>query len=135
MTSLQEDPLVVYIIVREELNMSGGKIAAQCSHAIQKLLVKYFFLQVFLASKKALPKNELKHLEMTQKWIENLSRKVILKADDKEWERLKKEFHSECFIVVDAGLTEIPANTETVMCLWPIHKSEKPKSIKKLQIL
>ena len=31
----QEDPIIMYLIVKESLNMSAGKTAAQCAHASQ----------------------------------------------------------------------------------------------------
>ena len=37
----QEDPIVMYLIVRESLNMSIGKTAAQVGHAVQMLHLKY----------------------------------------------------------------------------------------------
>lgn len=30
----QEDPWVLYLIVRESLNMTPGKLVAQCGHAV-----------------------------------------------------------------------------------------------------
>ena len=35
----QEDPIVMYLIVRESLGMGMGKTAAQCAHASQMLLL------------------------------------------------------------------------------------------------
>jgi len=37
----QEDPLVMYLIVRETVPMSVGKTAAQCACASQMLQLKY----------------------------------------------------------------------------------------------
>jgi len=60
-------------------------------------------------------------------------RKATLVADDKEWEKLKEQLW--CFVVKDAGLTEVDPGTETVMALWPMRKSEVPKLVKRLQTL
>lgn len=38
-------------------------------------------------------------------------------------------------LVVDAGLTEIPSGSETVIGLWPMRKSQVPKTVKRLQVL
>src|SRR5271169_2745201 len=40
--ALQEDPIVMYLIVHESLNMGMGKTAAQCAHASQMLTLEYF---------------------------------------------------------------------------------------------
>ncbi len=62
-----------------------------------------------------------------------LRRKVVLGADDKEFEKIKTEL--KCFVVTDAGLTELEPGTETVISLWPMFKNGAPKFIKKLQVL
>lgn len=133
-----EDPIVAYIIVRESLNMGAGKVGAQCAHAIQNILLKYFKIQVFCSKKElegALSKDDIEHAHLTTTWLERMSRKVVLKADEKEWEALKNEFANNCVIIKDAGLTSVKANTETVMALWPAYKSTISKSIKRLQSL
>jgi hypothetical protein len=38
----QADPIVMYLVIRESLEMSPGKVAAQCAHASQMLTLKYF---------------------------------------------------------------------------------------------
>ena len=42
----QTDPLVMYLVVRESLHMTTGKIAAQCAHASQMLLMSYVQMEV-----------------------------------------------------------------------------------------
>lgn len=127
----QENPLVMYLIVRESLGMGVGKIAAQCGHAVGILHIKY---------------NEQEHeddilepvypsnLKIWYEWQHSSFRKVVLKADDKEWEKIKTEM-KDFVLVVDAGLTEIPSGSETVIGLWPMYKSDCPKLIKRLQVL
>ena len=131
----QTDPLVMYLVVRESLGMSIGKTAAQCAHASQMLTLKYFELkdtQVYGVE------NVLPHrakLDLFQEWINASFRKVVLRADDKEWEKLKLAF-PDATVVVDAGLTEIAAGSETVIGLWPMLRSEAQKTmVKKLQVL
>ncbi len=124
----QEDPIIMYLIVRESLNMGVGKIAAQCAHASQLLVIKYY-------------KSLWNHwdsdppgADIFERWLNSSYRKVVLKADDKEWEKIKSEI-SNHVVVVDAGLTEIPSGSETVIGLCPMYKSQCPKIIKRLQIL
>ena len=126
----QTDPLVMYLIVRESLNMGVGKIAAQCAHAAQMVLLRF---QMLIQNQEALNQNDREKLLNTQVWVGESFRKVVLRADDKEWEKLKQEF--DCFVVRDAGLTEVAPNTETVIGLWPMRKSTRPKILQRLQVL
>jgi len=129
----QEDPIVMYLIVRESLNMSPGKLGAQCGHAAQIALIKYFDL----LQEEMCNWDTSAQLPIFREWLEGSFRKVTLTADDKEWEKVKEVFVEGVmrFTVVDAGLTEIPAGSETVIAVWPLHKSQRPKILQKLQAL
>jgi len=117
----QEDPIIMYLIVRESLNMSIGKTAAQCAHAAQMLMLKTS------SNTNAL---------IFEKWLDHSFRKVILKADEKEWVKLKEILNKDDYVVViDAGLTELIPGTETIIGVMPLYKSTCPKLIRKLQIL
>jgi len=118
-----QDPYVMYIIVRKKLNMSVGKIAAQCAHGVQMVLLKYFNVEKSIPG----PANTA-----MLKWIGGDYRKVVLAAKESEWEKVKE---LDCFVVRDAGLTEVEKGSETVIALWPMKKSERPKVIKKIQVL
>lgn len=145
--SAQEDPIVMYLIVRESLGMGMGKTAAQCAHASQMLLLKHIALEKELVNLEGveenfgpLTKDEEIYWDANQpkyfvflSWLDTSFRKVVLRADDKEWVKLKEIPNH--VLVVDAGLTEIAAGSETVIGFWPMHKSEVPKLIKKLQAL
>lgn len=144
----QEDPIVMYLIVRESLNMGVGKTAAQCAHASQMMTLKYFEEKPLAGSFKSITEQEfgftvVKHIKgpsfervhMFDWWLHSSFRKVVLKADDKEWEKIKSAF-PDSTLVIDSGLTEIAPNSETVIGLWPMLKSEAQKTIiKKLQAL
>jgi PTH2 family peptidyl-tRNA hydrolase len=119
--SSQEDPIIMYFVVRESLNMSVGKIAAQCAHAAQILLLKYF-------------NNNCNDPILFEKWLNSSFRKVVLRADDKEFSKIKDQA-TNIALVVDNGLTEVSPGTETVIGLLPIYKSQSPKYIKRLQVL
>jgi|ERR1035437_7675502 peptidyl-tRNA hydrolase len=132
-----EDPIVMYLIVRESLSMSIGKTAAQTAHASQYLIVSYFDMKAqydgCLTCAWQPPLKHKEYLDIMKAWLPG-SRKVVLKADDKEWEKIKVAF-PDCALVVDAGLTELVGQNETVIGLWPMKKSEVPKLIKRLQVL
>jgi len=149
----QENPIVMYLVVHETLGMSTGKTAAQCAHASQMLTLKYFTVKE--ASSKmqkhmskpdlapaekeetmAVYKSIQPYISIMGEWLNSSFRKVVLKADDKEWAKLKEEFKDQYMVlVVDAGLTEIAAGSETVIGLWPMRKSQRPKTVTRLQVL
>jgi len=137
-----EDPIVMYLIVREDLGMSLGKICAQISHATKLLLLRYFKITVFQAAlakrsdiHKIFTAHEEEHVALTNKWIESRSTTITKRAPQKDWDKLKQLLGNDCFVVRDAGLTEIPAGSETVMSLWPMHRSQTPKLVWKLRNL
>ena len=121
--------------------MSIGKTAAQCAHASQMLLLKRDELlgkiDWVAHAHDAKNYNDLFERACTfNNWLNSSFRKVVLKADDKEWAKLKEEFKDDVrVLVVDAGLTELNPNTETVIGLFPMKKSERPKLLTKLQTL
>lgn len=138
---VKEDVLVMYLVVRKSTNMSLGKTAAQCAHASQMLQMKYEKLHKALVNSRKhdleKPKNEDPFVKLElifQQWIAAAIRKVVLQADEKEWVRIKEEC-PENVVVVDAGLTELEPGTETVIGIWPMKKSQAPKTLRRLQVL
>jgi len=146
----EESPLVMYLVVRESLGMSIGKTAAQVAHAAQKLQQRYQELEWKAESYLPPPHDcseesfldipeELRDkIDIFSKWCNGSVRKVVLKADEKEWAKLKSDLdwaRTEYYLVVDAGFTELAPHTETVIGLWPIRKNDAPKVIKRLQVL
>lgn len=148
----QADPIVMYLIVKESLGMSPGKTAAQCAHASQMLTLKYFHEKTRQAevsslwvrfrkivsdffTKSEMPKEQLEQkLDLFENWLDTSFRKVTLRANDHQFERMKKEVPTH-IVVIDAGLTEIDPGSETVLGLWPMHRSTCPKYLTKLQVL
>ena len=148
----QEDPIVMYLIVHESLNMSTGKTAAQCAHASQMLTLKYFEIKDLSKSLQKKMSDPMKvesqvpslkeayvkmapQISIFGEWMNSSFRKVVLRASDKEWVKLKEEFKDSMVMVVDAGLTEIPSGSETVIGLWPMRKSQRSKTVQRLQVL
>jgi peptidyl-tRNA hydrolase len=127
-----DDPLIVYLVVRESLNMSIGKTSAQCGHAIQLLMQSYFDLHF------SFPKHDTdaklrRVIYWLRKDLPGKYRKVVCRADEKEWVKLKEEL--EHTVVIDSGLTEIEPNSETVLVFWPMYRSERTKTLKRLRLL
>lgn len=143
-TKKESNPWVMYIIVKNSLGMSVGKIASQCGHAVGMLYEKYekdlsdwddSFSQYTSSkfSSKQLEQIKLR-IDNFIAWKQTGHRKIVLKADDKEFEQIKKELESMAVVVRDAGLTEIGPE-ETVTALFPMQKASCPKIIKRLQCL
>jgi len=138
----QEDPIVLYIIVRESLGMSVGKIGAQCAHASQIILLNYYDQKENIDGLKAFgwtPSFDgcgftAETYKIMEDWLRGSFRKVVLTANESEWNKVLAENVGKV-IVTDAGLTELAANTDTVIGLYPMRKSERPKIIKRLQAL
>lgn len=122
----EENTLVLYSIVRKSLGMSAGKIAGQCQHAMQYLMEEY---------NKNNDDGLATHLfSRVNAWINTKTHtKVILEASDNEWAKLKEEY--DPIVVIDAGKTEIAAGSETVICLYPMFRSERNGLLKRLQLL
>lgn len=127
----QEDPIIMYLVVHE-IGMSVGKIAAQVGHAVGMLYLKRDKL---ITSTNSL----LSHrLDIWKEWQNDSFRKVTLTANDSKWNKLKAllpDLGIEHAMVIDAGLTEIPRGSETVIGVWPMRKSNRPPLLRKLQVL
>ena len=122
----EDNPLCMYIVINTSLGMSTGKMVAQGCHAVEYLCSRYQEI-------KSSPEGYL-----FKKWMgEGNHRKVVLQADNKEWQKLKEQYRDDpnVAIVHDAGFTEIPRGSETAFAIWPMHKDDAPKLIKRLQVL
>ncbi len=95
------------IIVRKDLKMGSGKVAAQVAHA------------AILSSEKARNKN----IEWFNGWFNLGQPKIILKVNSlEELERINKlgQFNNlPTAIVRDAGLTQLEAGTATCVGIGP----------------
>ena len=154
----QSDPAVCYLIIRSSLNMSVGKSCAQVGHAVGMLMLKYFEAKSrfhdllknmeptlgltahgLIAQTEKFKLLQIEHADLSEKlatfneWLNGSYGKIVLKADDKEWIKLKELPNH--VLVIDNGLTEIPAGSETCIGLPPMRKSQAPKTIKRLQLL
>lgn len=80
----------IKLLVRRNLKMSERKVAAQCVHAAIGLYKK----------------------DPQDHWS-----CVVLEASDAKFEQAK-EAHPEGYVVTDAGFTEVPAGSQTVMAWY-----------------
>ena len=92
------------MVVRTDLKMRKGKIAAQCCHGA-------------IGAYKKSPSDKVR------KWENEAYAKVVLKVQTlDELEELKKiadEKGIVSYLVVDAGRTQIPTSSVTVLALGP----------------
>lgn len=116
-----KDEMVIYLIVRKDLKMTKGKIAAQCGHAVQELIVQC-------------PRDVL------DKYRENMSYpKICLQVPDYvHIEDLIKQFQEKKFpyhLVKDEGRTQTQPGSHTVLGLGPIYKSQVKDLLNHLKLL
>lgn len=95
------------IILRKDLRMGVGKLAAQAAHAS---LMSYF-------------EAEKADSKVAEEWLKEGEKKIILKVDDeKTLDRLHAAFKFKkipCALVSDAGLTQLPPGTKTALGVGP----------------
>lgn len=123
-TSLKlSEPMQMSLVVRSDLKMSQGKIAAQCAHAA---------VQCYEKAAKTKPD----HLRA---WINLGQPKVVLRvATQGEIEYLSKIAEEKNIVnglIRDAGRTELIAGTVTVCGIGPDTKTKVDEVTKKLKLL
>jgi len=96
------------IVVRTDLGMGKGKIAAQASHASVAVLEKV-------------------GKEVAQEWAGQGMKKVVLKVSGKKellelFQKAKKDFPAA--LVKDAGLTQIKPGQATCIAIGPAEEKE-----------
>jgi len=112
------DELVMYLIIRDDLGMSPGKIAAQAGHAVQ------------LAMRAAEKSDDARHMLVDCQLPEDRDAKLLLKLID-ELYRAQVLFVR----VVDEGRTQIPAGSVTAVAVQPLPKSQMRSFVGKLKLL
>jgi PTH2 family peptidyl-tRNA hydrolase len=107
--------ITMYFFVRRDLKMGKGKIGSQCAHA-----------SIGLYKKLLRRKNNL-----LNDWEQSGSKKIVLKVDN---ESAFGDIIKYCEMndilnhtIIDAGKTQIAANSQTVLCI--IDESKKLNNI------
>jgi peptidyl-tRNA hydrolase, PTH2 family len=105
-----EEEYVMYILVNNDLKMDKGKIAAQVGHAVEMLT-------------NTIPKIADKDYQnIYQSYLKNLHKKICLKGTQKDLENYMND--NDAVYVIDAGLTQIPKNSLTVVAFLPSNKNK-----------
>jgi PTH2 family peptidyl-tRNA hydrolase len=95
------------LVTRNDLNLSSGKLAAQCSHATAECILKA----------------KLQSPQILDKYLKSGARKIVCSTTNVD--TLKRIYGEAkdagliCYMVRDAGHTEIPAGTVTVVGIGP----------------
>lgn len=108
------------LIVRKDLDMSCGKIAAQVAHAAVECVLK-------------------SDKRIVEKWIEEGAKKIVLKVNSLEelmryYDLAVKEGLVAC-LIRDAGLTEVEPGTITCIGIGPDEDERIDKITKNLKLL
>lgn len=98
----------IYLIVNSDLQMSMGKIASQTAHGMQYIMEYYL-------------KHDHKYKEYCDYKSEG-STKIILKASEKKLLELYHKYPDQCFLVMDAGKTELQPGSITVLAFLPLEE-------------
>ena len=110
--SRAESEITMVLVTRSDLKLSRGKLAAQCGHAVAECVLK---------AKREQPR-------MRKRYMRDGARKIVCETSDLE--SLRRLFGDArvcglvSYMVTDAGHTEIPAGTVTVLGIGPGPRSE-----------
>lgn len=108
------------IVVRDDLKLSKGKLAVQVAHA-------------------AVSAYEQAHDEVRKAWKEGGQKKVVLRVatlqDLFELKETARRHGLPAALITDAGLTEVPPGTITVLGIGPAEIVEMDKITGNLKLL
>ncbi len=111
------------LVFRQDLPLSKGKVAAQAGHAAVSAAQSAYNLQK----------------KWWEAWLYEGQRKIAVKVkDEKELRELEKavdEVGLPHALIVDAGLTEIPAGTVTCLGIGPAPADRVDRLTIKLKLL
>ncbi|KAL6121199.1 hypothetical protein NUSPORA_01924 [Nucleospora cyclopteri] len=117
----------VVLIINNDLKMQKGKVISQCMHGLDGILdqIEYAY------SKR---KREL----LMKKWRANGSCKLVLKASEDQLKNIHKLLREKeeinYFSVYDAGRTQVPSGSNTVLAVGPATKEQLDEFTKYLKL-
>ena len=108
------------ILMRKDLGLPKGKMAAQAAHAAVEAVLKSTKYKV-------------------SKWRSSGSKKIILKVEDKKelfiFKRLAEEAGFITSVITDAGRTAIAPGTTTCMAIGPDNEEKIDELTAKLKLM
>lgn len=123
--------LKMWLIVRQDLNMPAGKLAAQAGHG--------FMNAAFALLAKSDPSNfDCEPTRRLREYMSGSHPKIVVRVkDERELTRAydeASEANLSPVIIIDEGRTVFGEPTPTVVCVGPCYKEELPKFIQRLQL-
>ena len=126
-------------VVRKDLNMSPGKLAAQVAHASSTIVLDMVDLAcINCITKESSDKVKVSKKTIIEEWLKTGATKIVLSVKSEE-ELLK--FHAKaltnnlpCHIVLDEGRTEFTEPTFTVLGIGPVNAEIIDPITKKLRL-
>lgn len=121
----------MYIVVNNSLKMGKGKIAGQVGHGVSHVI-------------RFLERKSIDHKDRYKKWLKDgMEAKIVLQGSESQLEDLlnahciSKNPSDEvyCFAIRDAGKTQIPAGSLTVVAFIPLEEETVPIEVKGLKLL
>lgn len=108
------------ILVRQDLKLPKGKLAAQVAHAAVESEIKS-------------PRNKV------EQWLNEGMKKIVLKIKDldelKHFEKLARAEKLTTAVIVDAGLTAVEPGTVTCIGIGPDEENKIDKITKNLKMV
>lgn len=116
-------PLKLALIVRSDLKLTKGKVAAQCAHAA---VICY-------------EQSASSHPELLRLWLASGQPKIVLRVEDLDRLEVLRDTAKEAGLTVgcvrDAGRTQVDAGTVTVLGVGPSYEDQVDAIVKHLKLL
>ncbi len=121
---MHADTPILYIVLRKSLQLNDTKVALCVADAMQRMMLRYFTLQVIAVKAHLNSLDHSHHIRLTTKWLSSQSEKSIISVSDDIWERLKDDFEvgNSCYCLKSLD----PKHIETTLVLWPIRFGDTP---------
>lgn len=134
---MEQNEVIQYIIVRTDLGMSRGKIAAQVAHAAVECYRKLID-RAMIEEKKYQDSSQHIFPRIHNKWVTSGTKKVVLDGGSlSQFEALTSSLDDDIIshIVVDQGRTEIEPDTITCVGVGPDFDKKITPMFKHLELL
>lgn len=117
--SQMNSSIKMYFVVNKSLKMGKGKIAGQVGHGAAAL-TRRLERKVNINFEQAL---------VYQTWTITGETKIVLTADESVLDELRSKYPTITHAVHDAGHTQIPANSFTVLAFLPLTHDQLPAEL------
>jgi len=128
-SDMENDYVKQIIVIRKDLNMRKGKIAAQAAHAAMKVLLDRMKIDEFAKESTIWEGCYVWHMtifesEPMMRWLKGAFTKVVVSVDSEEELLALKEKAEDigilCALITDAGKTEFHGvRTNTALAIGP----------------